>query len=68
MKMQEIRQKAKEFHLSSFGKTKEDLIREVQRAEGNFACFKTALNYCDQWTCCFRDDCLGNTSPRQRRP
>lgn len=66
MKMQEVRQKAKQFHISSFGKTKESLIREIQRAEGNFDCFKTALDYCDQWACCFRADCLGDTPPRQR--
>lgn len=67
MKMQEVRQKAKQFQISSFGKTKEALIREIQKAEGNFDCFKTASDYCDQWACCFRTDCLGNNSPRQRQ-
>jgi hypothetical protein len=43
------------------------LIREIQKAEGNFDCFKTASDYCDQWACCFRTDCLGNNSPRQRQ-
>jgi hypothetical protein len=67
MKMQEVRQKAKAFHISSFGKTKVALIREIQKAEGNFDCFKTASDYCDQWACCFRADCFGNTRSRQRQ-
>jgi hypothetical protein len=66
MKMQEVRQKAKHFHISSFGKTKESLVREIQRAEGNFDCFKTAMDYCDQWACCFRSDCIDKTPSRRR--
>jgi len=68
MKMQEVRQKAKQLHIASFGKTKEALIREIQRAEGNFDCFKTASEYCDQWACCFRADCLGSAPSRHRHP
>jgi len=66
MKMQEVREKAKQFHLSSFGKTKEALIREIQRAEGNFDCFKSASDFCDQWACCYRIDCL-DSSPSGHR-
>lgn len=33
-----------------------ELIMEIQRMEGNFPCFGTAVDYCDQWKCCFRDD------------
>lgn len=66
MKMQAVREKAKQFHLTSFGKTKESLIREIQRAEGNFDCFRTASDFCDQWSCCFREDCLGSTTSRKR--
>lgn len=59
MKMQEIRQKAKELGLKdTFGLTKADLIKKIQRAEGNFDCFGTAKDYCDQFQCCFREDCL----------
>jgi hypothetical protein len=35
-----------------------ELIRRIQRAEGNFDCFGTAIDYCDQSQCCFREDCL----------
>lgn len=68
MKMQEIREKAKPFKISSFGKTKEALIREIQLAEGNFDCYHTADGYCDQWACCFRSDCLDTTPSRSKRP
>jgi len=58
MKMQEVRERAKKLGVSSFGKKKADLIREIQRAEGNFDCFGTALGFCDQQECVFRDICL----------
>ncbi len=59
MKMQELRAKAKALGLkSTFGLSKAGLIREIQRAEGNFDCFGTAVAYCDQLRCCFREDCL----------
>jgi hypothetical protein len=60
MKMQEIQAKAKQLGIKSVGKTKANLIREIQRAEGNFDCFGTATDYCDQFACCFRSLCLGN--------
>lgn len=59
MKMQEVRRRAKKVGLANtFGLSKTELIRRVQRAEGNFDCFGTAKDYCDQLKCCFRDDCL----------
>lgn len=58
MKIQEIRAKAKALGINSFGKTKVDLIREIQRQEGNFDCYRTAVAHCDQTECCFRLSCL----------
>ena len=59
MKMQEVRAKAKALGLrETFGLSKAELIRKVQKAEGNFDCFRRAADYCDQLQCCFRDDCL----------
>mgnify|MGYP000704716263 CR=1 FL=1 len=38
---------------------KENIIRAIQKAEGNFECFGTAQNnYCDQYECLWREDCL----------
>jgi hypothetical protein len=58
MKIQEIRTIAKSLGINSFGRTKADLIREIQRKEGNFDCFGTASDYCDQSKCLFRASCL----------
>ena len=38
--------------------SKADLIKAIQRAEGNFDCFGTAANYCDQMDCAWREDCI----------
>jgi hypothetical protein len=37
---------------------KEDLIVAIQKAEGNFPCFKTANGICDQIDCMWREECL----------
>lgn len=66
--MQEIRLKAKHLGINSFGKKKADLIREIQRAEGNFDCFGSALGHCDQQGCCFRLLCLGENDRSGKRP
>jgi len=58
MKLNEIRKMAKRHGIESVGKTKADLIREIQVQEGNFDCFGTAMGYCDQMSCCFRPICL----------
>jgi hypothetical protein len=63
MKMQGVRAKAKALGLKdTFGLSKAELIRRIQRAEGNFDCFGTAKDYCDQFGCCFREDCIKPSS------
>ena len=38
---------------------KEEIIRAIQRAEGNFDCFGTgAAGHCLQSGCLWREDCL----------
>ncbi|KPL18107.1 MAG: hypothetical protein AMJ92_09475 [candidate division Zixibacteria bacterium SM23_81] len=60
MKVAEARKIAKKIGLKVSSKTlKGDLIRQIQRAEGNFDCFGTATDYCDQLRCWWREDCLG---------
>lgn len=59
MKPKELSEKAKGLGIKpKIGIKKEDLIRSIQTAEGNFPCFGTAKDCCDQLGCCFRDDCL----------
>lgn len=60
MKMNEVRTMAKKRGIPSSRKTKVELIRKIQLAEGNFDCFGTANGYCDQFQCCFRSLCLKN--------
>jgi len=62
MKMNEIRTLAKSLGINSFGKSKVELIREIQRKQGNFDCFGTAMDYCDQLECIFRTSCLSDKS------
>jgi hypothetical protein len=64
MKMQDIRQMAKKLGINSFGKTKTDLIREIQRTEGYFDCYRTAVDDCDQHECLFRPSCLEKPAGR----
>ena len=60
MKLQEIREMARTVGLSSVGKKKKvDLVREIQRHEGNYDCFATAqARQCDQMGCLWRGDCF----------
>ena len=59
MRMQEVRERAKALGMKkTFGLSKTGLIRQIQREEGNFDCFGTAKDYCDQFQCCFREDCI----------
>ena len=57
--MQEIRAIAKKHKIDSAGMTKINIIRTLQRKEGNFDCYGTAYSgVCDQQGCLWREDCL----------
>lgn len=59
MQLQEIREIAKAHGLKASGTNKQQLIKNIQIAEGNFDCFATAKDgYCDQLNCRWRDDCF----------
>jgi hypothetical protein len=58
MTVKELRKMAKEFGIKTVGLKKAELVKGIQRAEGNFDCFGTAIDYCDQVGCLFREDCL----------
>jgi len=59
MKMQEIRNIAKERGLKVGKMNKTEIIRSIQRAEGNADCFGTEhVNICGQANCLWREDCL----------
>ena len=63
MRMQEIRDIAKEQGLKTSRLGKVALVRLIQSSEGNFDCFASASDgFCDQSACLWREDCLSQTS------
>lgn len=47
---------------------KAELIRAIQRAEGNFDCFgRAAGEECDQLECFWREECLTDSVPEEIR-
>lgn len=67
MKMQEIRNIAKERGLKAGKMNKTDLIRTIQRAEGNADCFWTEhVITCGQTNCLWREDCLAIQKAREK--
>jgi hypothetical protein len=61
--MHGVREKARMLNLNPGKMKKADLIRAIQAKEGNFPCFETAKDFCNQMECCWKSDCLpGKTS------
>jgi hypothetical protein len=59
MALKELKEKAKNLGIKpKMGTKKINLIHSIQTAEGNFPCFGTAKDYCDQMSCSWRGDCL----------
>ena len=59
MNIQSIRVIAKQRGIASGKLNKTELVRTVQREEGNFDCFARAYEgYCNQSDCLWRQDCL----------
>ena len=59
MNIQQIRQIARDRGVKPGRLNKQDLIRQIQRQEGNFDCFASAYaGSCDQRDCLWREDCL----------
>lgn len=58
MKLQEIKEIAKKVNVKAGTMKKVELVRSIQSAEGNLACFCTgAASGCGQDGCLWRDDC-----------
>jgi hypothetical protein len=64
MNLQEIKEKAQAFGLQGIGKMrKAELVRGIQQAEGNTACYGADWrNSCGELDCCWRADCLKEKS------
>lgn len=61
MRLSQIEKIAKSLGVKNAWKySKKELIKAIQREEGNFDCFGTATDFCDQMNCLWREDCLTN--------
>ena len=59
MKMEEIRKIAQEKGIVPGKFRKADLIRKIQRSEGNNDCFESGqADRCGQTKCLWREDCV----------
>jgi hypothetical protein len=59
MTPRELKKFAQQYEIDPKGLSKTELIRSIQRKEGNFDCFASTLEgSCDQPLCLWRDDCL----------
>ena len=59
MNLKDIKDMAKSQGIKVGNMKKENIIRSIQRAEGNFDCFGSAIaGECDQMNCIWRGDCL----------
>ena len=59
MTINEVRKIAKDKGIKLAARqTKVEIIRTIQKVEGNFDCFGMAQGYCDQMNCLWREDCL----------
>jgi len=58
MTIRELQRMARRFGINTGGLKRFDLIKAIQGAEGNVACFGTATASCDQKNCLFREECL----------
>lgn len=59
MRLIDIEKKARSLEIKDTWKySKKELVKAIQKKEGNFDCFGTAISFCDQAGCCWRMDCL----------
>lgn len=59
MRLEEIKEIAKRHDIKVVKMKKAELVRAIQSAEGNDACFGTArVSGCGQDQCLWRSDCL----------
>ena len=58
MKLEEIKEIAKQFNIKTGKAKKSDLVRTIQQVEGNEQCFDSGrAMLCGQDTCLWREDC-----------
>ena len=66
MNVQEIRDIAKQRGVKPGKLAKVQLVKAIQKKEGNFECFATAIDgICDQNGCLWRKDCFAMSKKAQ---
>jgi len=59
MRLSEIEKKAKSLGIKDTWRySKKDLIKTIQRKEGNFDCFGNSRGSCSQSVCCWHTECV----------
>lgn len=58
MKLTDVQEKAKLLGIETKKLKKADLIRKIQKEEGNAPCFQMNGYDCEEDDCCWRKDCL----------
>jgi hypothetical protein len=59
MTLKEVKEMARNYDIKVGKMKKEEIVKAIQRAEGNFDCFGTAISGdCSQEDCLWREDCL----------
>ncbi len=59
MRLLEVEKRARQKGIKDTWKySKKELIKAVQRKEGNNDCFASGRDNCDQMACCWREDCV----------
>lgn len=59
MKIDEIKGIARQYNLKTAKANKGELVRAIQQAEGNSACFNSnSSQVCGQHNCLWRQDCV----------
>ena len=67
MTIREIRKRAKGLGIRTGSKSKVELVRAIQSAEGNPACFRTGRAHCDETACCWLEDCIPQQFAEQKK-
>lgn len=58
MKEKDIREIARKMGIKTGKMKKAELIRAIQKAEGNIPCYAIRGHECDQINCLWREDCI----------
>lgn len=61
MNMATVKEKASALGMKPGKAKKDELIRQIQQAEGYNACFGNGTVDCPYTECCFRSDCIGGS-------